>query len=121
MSMAIAHFAVGAMATALLLALVAPRLLRSPTVLVVGGIWGMLPDVHWVLPAGSALVRSFHMTAWANVFWFHHYLDGADPGDSPAFAAGLVVLLVVVLAFCELLTRTGTAPTAASPVESGHE
>ena len=119
--MAIAHFAVGVMATALLFALVAPRLLHSPTVLALGGVWGMLPDAHWVLPVGSEFVYSIHMSSWANAFWLHHYLDGIDPADSPRIAAGLVILLVVVLAFCELLTRTGTAPTAASPVESGHE
>ena len=121
MSMAIAHFAVGAMATALLFTLIAPRLLHSPTVLSAGGAWGMAPDVHWVLPTGSSLVRSFHMTPWANVFWFHHYLDRIDPTDSREFAAALVVALVFVMAACELVTRLRVTSPALSPVESGHE
>ncbi len=121
MSMAIAHFAVGAMATALLLTLVAPRLLHSPTVLVGGGIWGMVPDVHWVLPTGSALVRSFHQSTWSNVFWLHHYLDRIDPGNSRELAAAAVVALVFVVAACELVTRIRETSLTLSPVESGHE
>lgn len=115
MSLAIAHFAVGAMATALLLTLVAPRLLRSPLVLVLGGVWGMLPDAHWVLPWGSDLVRSLHTTAWANVFWFHHYLDGVDPTDSRPLAAAAVGALLVVLLACELFTRARLSATVVSP------
>lgn len=46
MSMTIAHFAVGAMTTALLCRFVAPRLLHSPTVLVAGGVWAVVPDVQ---------------------------------------------------------------------------
>ena len=121
MSMAIAHFAVGTMATALLLALVAPRLLHSPTVLVGGGVWAMVPDVHHVLPVGSGLVRSFHMTPWANVFWFHHYLDRVDAAHSRELAGALVVLLVAVLAVCELFTRIRTSSAVLSPIRSGHE
>jgi hypothetical protein len=121
MSMAIAHFAVGTMATALLLALVAPRLLRSPTVLVAGGVWAMVPDVHHVLPTASGLVRSFHMSVWSNVFWFHHYLDRIDPENSRAFAGALVVALVVVLAACELFARMRDTSPVLSLAESGHE
>lgn len=119
--MAIAHFAVGTMATALLLTLVAPRLLRSPTALVAGGIWGMLPDAHWVLPRGSELVRSFHMTPYANVFWFHHYLDRVDPTDSTTFAAAAIGSLLVVLLICEVFTRVRFSATVVSPTESRHE
>lgn len=119
--MAIAHFAVGTMATALLLALAAPRLLHSPTVLVAGGVWAMVPDVHHVLPTGSELVRSFHMSVWSNAFWFHHYLDRIDPENSRPFAGALVLGLLVVLAACELFARMrGTSPVL-SPAESGHE
>jgi len=121
MSLAIAHFAVGAMATALLLTLVAPRLLHSPTALVVGGLWGMLPDVHWVLPAGSGAVRSFHMSSWSNVFWFHNYVDGVDPGNSKKFAAGLVVALLFVVAFCELVVRVRRRSITLLPTGSRQE
>ena len=121
MSLAIAHFAVGAMATALLLTLVAPRLLRSPTVLVAGGVWGLLPDAHWVLPRGSDLVHSLHVTTWANVFWFHHYLDGVDPSDSRPLAAAAIGALLVVLLACELFTRARFSATVVSPTESRHE
>lgn len=121
MSMAVGHFAVGAMATALLLTFVAPRFLQSPTVLVAGGVWAMVPDVHHVLPVGSELVRSFHMTAWSNVFWAHLYFDGIDSGDSRPLAAGLVIGLLIVLASCELFSRARLSSTVIDPVESPHE
>ena len=95
--MAIAHFAVGTMATALLLALIAPRLLRSPTVLVAGGVWGMIPDIHWVLPRGSELVRSFHTTPYANLFWFHHFLDASETGQENLEAGASLLLLLVAV------------------------
>ena len=117
MSLAIAHFSVGVMATALLLTLVAPRLLRSPTILVLGGIWGMLPDSHWVLPWGSGIVKSVHQTVWANIFWFHRYMDLADPTDSPKLAAVTVGALVIVLLICELITRARLSATVVSPAE----
>ena len=121
MSLAIAHFAVGTMATALLLALIAPHLLRSPTVLVAGGVWGMLPDIHWVLPRGSELVRSFHTTPYANLFWFHHYLDRVDPTNAETFAAAAVGALLAVLLICEVFTRVRFSASVVSPAESRQE
>lgn len=117
MSLAIAHFAVGAMATALLLMIVAPRLLRSPTVIALGGAWAMIPDAHHVLPVGAELVRSLHFSVWANLFWFHLYLDRLDPTDSATFAAGSVLLLLVVLSMSELVARFRTTPGIGLPVE----
>ena len=120
MSMAIAHFAVGAMATALLLMVLAPGLLRSPTVVALGGAWALIPDAHHVLPVGTELVRSLHFSAWADVFWFHRYLDRLDPTDSATFAAGTVLLLLVVLATSELVARYRTTPAIGFPVEDRH-
>ena len=120
MAMAIAHFAVGAMATALLLMVVAPRLLLSPTVVALGGTWAMAPDVHHVLPVGSEAVRAIHMSPWADVFWFHHLLDRVDPTDSVTFAAGTVLLLLVVLSASELVARFRTTPDVGFPVEDRH-
>lgn len=104
-SLAIAHFAVGTLCTALLLAAVAPRLLRSPTLLAFGGVWGMLPDAYWVSPVGFEFVRSVHVSPWANVFWFHGYLDRIDPTDTHVFAAEMLGLLVVSLPLLELYAR----------------
>lgn len=120
MSLAIAHFAVGALFTVLLVVILAPHLLRSPTVVVAGGVWGMLPDTHWVLPVGAELVRSFHMTVWANLFWFHHFLDRADPTDSPKVAAATVILLLVVLSVSEWLVGSRAIVRVASTVEETH-
>lgn len=120
MPLAIAHFAVGAMATALLLMLVAPRLLLSPTVVIVGGVWAMIPDAHNVLPVGAEFVHSLHHSTWSNLFWFHHFLDRVDPTDSTTFAAGAVLLLLVVVPASELVARFRTTPGVGLPVEDRH-
>ncbi|ESP87584.1 hypothetical protein [Candidatus Halobonum tyrrellensis] len=105
MSLAIAHFAVGLLCTALLLAAVAPRLVRSPTLLAFGGLWGMLPDAYWVSPVGLEFIHSVHVSPWANLFWFHGYLDRIDPADTNTFAAEMLALLVVSLPLIELFVR----------------
>lgn len=117
MSMAVAHFAVGMMATAILLTIVAPRLLHSPLILFLGGLWGLLPDSQHVLPVGVDLVHAVHVSPWANIFWFHHYLDQADPTDSGTFAAALGVCLLAVVLSCELYARTQASATRNQPTE----
>ena len=108
--MAIAHFALGVLATALLFTVALPRAARSPTVILAGGVWGVVPDVHWVLPMGSALVKSFHGTVWANVFWFHQFVDIADPSNSRPLAAGIVALMLVVVPVCEQVAAMQLSP-----------
>ena len=104
-SIAIAHFAAGLLGTALLLALVAPRLLRSPTLLAIGGVWGMVPDAYWVTPVGFDALRALHTAPWVNLFWFHGVMDRMDPRDTHAFAAEVLVLLFVCLPVVELYAR----------------
>lgn len=118
MSLAIAHFAVGVACTALLLAVVAPRLLRSPTLLVCGGIWAMVPDSYRVLPVGGDAVDAVHDSVLANAFWFHGALDRLDPTDSHAFAAALVGSMVVVVALSEWYARSTARVSRASATES---
>ena len=105
MSLAIAHFAVGSLGTALLLALVAPRLLRSPTLLVVGGVWGMIPDLHQISPVVTDALHALHRSPAADLFWFHGLMDRVDPTDSFVFAAEMVALLLVALPVVELYAR----------------
>lgn len=104
-SLAIAHFAVGLLGTALLLAAVAPRLLRSPTLLSLGGLWGMIPDAYWIAPVGADLFYHLHRSAWIDLFWLHGVMDEMDPTDSNAFAAKAIALLFVSLPAVELYAR----------------
>lgn len=104
-SLAIAHFAVGMLGTALLFALVAPRLLRSPTLLALGGLWGMIPDAYWVVPVGADAFRDVHSSGWVDLFWLHGVMDEMDPADTNLFAAKAFALLVVSLPVVELYAR----------------
>lgn len=61
------------------------------------------------------------MTPWSNVFWFHNYLDGIDPGNSKKLAAGLTVALLFVVAFCELVVRVRRRSIALFPTGSRQE
>lgn len=120
MSLAIAHFAVGVAATALLVTLLAPRFLHSPTVLVAGGLWAIVPDVHHVLPAGSSTVRALHVSVWSDLFWFHHYIDRVTPEAEEPFAAVLIGAFVVLPA-CELFVRVRASSIPLSLVRDRHE
>lgn len=101
MSMAIAHFALGATLTALLVTFVVPRTPYSRVIVVLGGVWAMVPDLHWVLPAYRAELRALSDSIVANVFWFHPLVDAYDAGDSKALAAALIGALVVATAVAE--------------------
>jgi len=79
MAPAIVHFLVGA---SLLLLLSAPFAVRHETVrrhglilATAGGLWGLLPDVHHVIPGEEGPFRTFHRSAWADPFAFHYTLD----------------------------------------------
>ena len=108
MSIAIGHFAFGVICTALLFAVVVPQLLYSPTLLLLGGVWAMIPDSHWVLLIGATTMSALHNSIWANIFWFHGILDRVDPTDSYIFAAVLVGLMLVVVTLSEWYARSTT-------------
>jgi hypothetical protein len=97
MSLAIAHFAVGAACTAVVLTLFVPSIPFQRTVVVAGGVWAMVPDAWRFLPTSSGVyAHEFHATPLANVFWFHNVLDRTDVGDSTAVGAALVGALLFV-------------------------
>lgn len=97
----IAHFSVGAGLTTLLITL-GPGSVRNPrTTMVLGGLWAMLPDIHWVLPIFDALILTIHSSVVANIFWFHPALDALDPGDSMTTAALVFTGFLTAVAFGE--------------------
>lgn len=101
MSLAIAHFAVGAACTGLVLTLLPPVPFQRSLV-VLGGIWAMIPDAWRFLPVtASEYAHEFHATPWANVFWFHNVLDRADVGDSHATGVALLAALLCVTVAAE--------------------
>ena len=79
MAPAIVHFLVGA---AILLVLAAPIALRYDLgrtwplwLVIVGGLWGLFPDIHHIAPAYESHLRTLHDSPWADLFAFHYTLD----------------------------------------------
>lgn len=101
MSMAVAHFAVGATVTLLVVTYTLPRVRYPRALTMLGGIWAMVPDVHWVAPVYAAELKALHATPLANLFWFHRAMDAVDATDSRSFAAVLVALLFAATLLAE--------------------
>lgn len=102
MSFAIGHFAVGAAAMTLIVGVVAPGFRFKSTVIVLSGLWAMVPDAYLASPNYFGWLEAVQGSSQANLFWFHHALDVADPTDSPGFAARLVLVWLVVTVAVEL-------------------
>jgi hypothetical protein len=122
MSLALTHFAVGATMTALVTMYLLPPTRYARTLVVLGGIWGMLPDVHWVAPVYAAELKAFHGSVFMNVFWFHEALDVLDPTDSYTVAAAALGVFIGVTLLgdrWEYTIRERAAPAMAtgSPIE----
>ncbi|MWV40018.1 hypothetical protein [Natrialba sp. INN-245] len=79
MAPAITHFLVGA--TLLVFAFV-PIAIRydlgrehAVWLIPLGGVWGLLPDVHHITPVFQAELYAIHNTAWMDLFALHYTLD----------------------------------------------
>lgn len=102
MAYAIGHFAVGAMVATLVVGIVAPRTRFKMTIVIASGFWGMIPDAYLASPTYLGWLETIHHSPRANLFWFHHALDVADPSDTTGFAARLVALWLVVAVVVEV-------------------
>ena len=96
MSQALTHFAIGAAGTTLVLSLLRGPVPFNRTLVLLGGMWGMVPDVYWIAPNYAGSIKAIHDTAFVNLFWFHRTLDIVDPSDTNIGAA-LAVLLWISL------------------------
>jgi hypothetical protein len=113
--MAIAHFAFGATLTVLAVTYLVPSAPYPRVVALLGGLWAMLPDAHWVSPVFAAELRAFHASSVADLFFLHRTLDVADPTDSRAFAAVLLGCLLVATALAERRSYRALAVADADP------
>lgn len=95
MSLAITHFATGA-ALALLISHWASIEDHDALVMVLGGIWAMVPDLEKIHADG--VLSALHDSVLANVFAFHRALDVGDPGDSITMGIKAVAVLLVAVA-----------------------
>lgn len=110
MSMDIAHFAFGAAMTAILITVVVPTVPYPRSLVLAGGGWAMLPDVHHVSPYFAEDLHVFHASSpWVDVFWFHRTLDRLDAGDSKLIGTAMLALFIVVTVLAE--RRSYRTPT----------
>lgn len=101
MSLAITHFAFGAAMTALLVWVLAPGHRHRTTLIVLGGLWALVPDLHYILPPRYAeSFQGIKHTVVGDVFWFHATFDRLVQGEGTRVggAVALGFLLVVVFA-----------------------
>ncbi|AFO56611.1 MULTISPECIES: hypothetical protein [Natrinema] len=102
MSIAIGHFAFGAAMTTLVVTYLVPTDRYPRTVILLGGGWAMLPDVHWISPIAAERLSAFHRTSvLTDIFWLHRTWDRIDPTDSKSIAAVLLAFLIVATAIAE--------------------
>ena len=113
MSMAIAHFAFGTSCTMgvfhmLPLHIRLKMRIAQMFIVTLGGMLAMLPDVT---PLGNLLRRirvpghtifikymgAFHNSGWANICFFHQFMDSIDNGDSLLVAGALVFIMAVIV------------------------
>jgi hypothetical protein len=101
-SLALAHFALGGLLTALVLSVLWPSFRFSRTAVLLGGGVAMVPDLEKLTPVYRRELAWLHDSAWADLFWFHRALDRADPADDPLVAVGLFVAFLVGSLLAEL-------------------
>lgn len=102
MSLVLAHFAIGAVMTALLIEVFFRDLHYKRTAIVFGGIWGLIPDTVGVIPSYAGVFQQLIGSPWANLFWFHRIMDQLEEGaGSPRVALALTGILVLVVTIIE--------------------
>ncbi|ELY55693.1 hypothetical protein [Natronococcus jeotgali] len=111
MAPAIAHFLLGA-SLALLVATPIALRFRLPAwvplwLVAVGGIWGLVPDVHHVAPLSESQLYAFHNTQWADLFAFHYTLDA--PAVRARHDASVFWSIALFLVASALFTIAGVA------------
>lgn len=97
--------------TTLLVTMLLPRSWFPRTLVMLGGLWGLLPDLYWVSPVATQRLEEIHHTAiWTDIFWFHRTLDQVDPSDSKLIVVMTVVFLLTATALAEVRDYTAPAP-----------
>lgn len=101
MSVAIVHFAVGFGTTVLLWTAFKGRETQHMLpILLGGGLYAMIPDLHHILPVLSGPYNELlHNSNVAYIFMFHRGFDILDPNDTIEVAA----LALVYLTLCILV------------------
>lgn len=104
MSLALGHFAVGAAGTTVLLALLPIRVPFERTLVLLGGVWAMVPDIYKLAPTYTEWILVIHDGVAGNFFWFHRILDVIDPSDLNTGVALAVLLWLTATTSLEIIS-----------------
>ena len=96
MSIALTHFAFGALCMTLLLAYLPVRTRYQDALAVASGVWAMAPDFWRVSPIYEYAFKDLGHSVFGNVFWLHPLFDQADRSDSFRLAAVVVGVYFLV-------------------------
>ena len=102
---ALVHFAVGISIALLILTRTDLPARQEFLLMFCSGFWGLIPDGHWLfrefgIMGIAGAWRTVHQTRYANVFWFHHFIDSIETGRNNLEAGvALGILLMVVVGY----------------------
>lgn len=102
---ALVHFTVGVFMAILVLVFVDRPVRQEFLAMFLSGFWGLIPDGYWILREFGVkgpvnCWKSFHQTTYANLFWFHRFIDSIETGRNNLEAGiSLAVLFVFVLVY----------------------
>ena len=103
MSQALTHFAIGATGMTILVALFPGRVRISRTLILLGGVFALVPDAYKIAPTYVGWLEVIHNSAIGNLFWLHRLADVLDPTDSYLVTAIAVSMWIGVTIAVELL------------------
>lgn len=101
MSIALAHFAIGATFATIAILYFVPDAPYPRVLVLLSGAWATLPDVTKLDPPYAARIASLAESVWANVFWLHPRIDTIDASNSILFAAVALGVFLGVTALAE--------------------
>lgn len=91
MSLAVTHFALGAGLMQLVLVLAQSRIRYRESLVVLSGLWALVPDAHYVSPVFQGPLSQIKFTVVGNLFWFHSFLDSVQQGEGTRRGAALAL------------------------------
>jgi hypothetical protein len=103
------HVGIAGITTAVVLFVLAPGHRYRGVVIGASGFWAVVPDFHHAMGAFPSLQTwwraTLHDSVVGNVFWFHRWIDLADPGDRILYSVVMWAALVAVVVTTELAIR----------------
>lgn len=69
------QFALGAAITALILHVLFPDFRYKTTVIFLGGMWALVPELHLLIPVFEESIRQLSKSRLADLFWLHWSLN----------------------------------------------